>query len=307
MKKGAEVFKIFTILHQTIFTMTKQLKWVYLLVLSLIWGSSFILIKKGLVGLTAFQLGSLRIIFAALFLFLIGFKSLVNIPPHQWKYIALTSLFGTFVPVYLFAIAETEIDSSITAILNSLTPLNTLILGAAFFGITFRRSQIWGVIIGLLGSMLLVFNGAVNHPEQNYYYAILVLIASVCYAVNVNLIKRYLSDLTPLSITTGNFLILLFPALGILLFTDFFDVVHAEKVQHSLWFILILGVVGTGIANVIFFKLIQISSPVFATSVTYFIPVVAFFWGLLDNEILTFVQCMGAFIILVGVYLSAKK
>lgn len=287
--------------------MTKQLKWVYLLVLSLIWGSSFILIKKGLVGLTAFQLGSLRIIFAALFLMLIGFRSLAKIPRHQWKYVALTSLFGTFVPAYLFAIAETQIDSSITAILNSLTPLNTLILGAAFFGITFRKSQIWGVIIGLFGSMLLVFNGAVNHPEQNYYYAILVLIASVCYATNVNLIKRYLSDLPPLSITTGNFLVLFFPALGILFFTDFFDVVQVEKVQHSLWFILILGVVGTGIANVIFFKLIQVSSPVFATSVTYLIPVVAFFWGLLDNEMLTFVQCIGAFVILVGVYLSAKK
>jgi drug/metabolite transporter (DMT)-like permease len=287
--------------------MTKQLKWVYLFVLSLIWGSSFILIKKGLVGLTAFQLGSLRIIFAALFLLLIGFKSLIKIPSHQWKYIALTSLFGTFVPAYLFAIAETQIDSSITAILNSLTPLNTLILGAAFFGISFRRSQIWGVVIGLFGSLLLVFNGAVNHPEQNYYYAILVLIASICYAVNVNLIKKYLSDLTPLSITTGNFLILLFPALGILFFSGFFDVVYVEKVQHSLLFILILGVLGTGIANVIFFKLIQVSSPVFATSVTYLIPVVAFFWGLLDNEVLTFVQCIGAFVILIGVYLSAKK
>jgi len=287
--------------------MTKQLKWVYLLVLSLIWGSSFILIKKGLIGLTAYQLGSLRIIFAALFLLLIGAKSLLKIPYHQWKYIALTSLFGTFIPAYLFAIAETQIDSSITAILNSLTPLNTLILGAAFFGITFRRSQIWGVIIGLVGCLLLVYNGAVNHPEQNYYYSILVLIASLCYATNVNLIKRYLSDLTSLSITTGNFLILLFPALGILFFTDFFEVVQVEKVQHSLWYILILGVVGTGIANIIFFKLIQISSPVFATSVTYLIPIVAFFWGLLDNEVLTFVQCIGAFIILIGVYLSAKK
>jgi drug/metabolite transporter (DMT)-like permease len=287
--------------------MIKQLKWVYLLVLSLIWGSSFILIKKGLVGLTAFQLGSLRIIFAALFLLLIGFKSLLKIPRHQWKYIALTSVFGTFVPAYLFAIAETQIDSSITAILNSLTPLSTLILGAVFFGITFRRSQIWGVFIGLLGSLLLVFNGAVHHPEQNYYYSILVIVASLCYALNVNLLKKYLSDLTPLSITTGNFLILLFPALGILFFTDFFNVVQVEKVQHSLLFILVLGVVGTGIANIIFFKLIQISSPVFATSVTYLIPVVAFFWGMLDHEMLTPVQGIGAFVILIGVYLSAKK
>lgn len=285
----------------------RQLKWVYLMILALIWGSSFILIKKGLVGLSALQLGSLRILFAAVFLLLIGFKSLMKIPKQKWKYIALTSIFGTFIPAYLFAIAETEIDSSITAILNSLTPLNTLILGAMAFGINFKRSQVWGVFIGLVGSMLLVFNGAINHPEQNYYYAILVIIASICYAVNVNLLKKYLHDLSPLSITTGNFAFLVIPTLLILSFSGFFEVVHLVKVQHSILFIMILGVVGTGIANILFFKLIQMSSPVFATSVTYLIPIVAFFWGLLDNEMLTSVQFFGAFIVLIGVYLSAKK
>lgn len=286
---------------------SKQLKWVYLVVLSLVWGSSFILIKKGLIGLTAFQLGSLRIIFAAIFLLLIGFKSLAKIPRHQWKYIALTSMFGTFIPAYLFAIAQTQIDSSVSSILNSLTPLNTLILGTLAFGLQFRRNQIFGVLIGLIGSALLILNGALHHPEQNYYYAILVLIASICYATNVNLIKKYLSDLTPVSITTGNFLVLLFPATIILFFSDFFEVVQLATVQKSVLFIMILGVVGTGIANILFFKLIQMSSPVFATSVTYLIPVVAFFWGLLDHEMLTPVQFIGAFIILVGVYLSAKK
>jgi drug/metabolite transporter (DMT)-like permease len=287
--------------------MSKQLKWVYLLVLALIWGSSFMLIKKGLIGLTAFQLGSLRILFAALFLLLIGFKSLLSIPKEKWKYIAMTSLFGTFIPAYLFAIAETEIDSSITAILNSLTPLNTLVLGASIFGLSFKKTQVWGVVVGLLGSVVLVFNGAMSHPEQNYYYAFLVLVASLCYAMNVNLIKKYLSDLSPLSITTGNFAVLFFPALLILFFTGFFDSIQAVSVQDSLVYILILGVVGTGIANVIFFKLIQISSPVFATSVTYLIPVVAFFWGILDQEMLTTVQFFGAFIILIGVYLSSRK
>lgn len=286
---------------------SKQLKWVYLVVLSLVWGSSFILIKKGLIGLTAFQLGSLRIIFAALFLLLIGFKSLAKIPRHQWKYIALTSMFGTFIPAYLFAIAQTQIDSSVSSILNSLTPLNTLILGTLAFGLQFRRNQIFGVLIGLIGSALLILNGALHHPEQNYYYAILVLIASICYATNVNLIKKYLSDLTPVSITTGNFLVLLFPATIILFFSDFFEIVQLATVQQSVLFIMILGVVGTGIANILFFKLIQMSSPVFATSVTYLIPVVAFFWGLLDHEMLTPVQFIGAFIILIGVYLSAKN
>ena len=286
---------------------SKQLKWVYLMVLALVWGSSFILIKKGLIGLTALQLGSLRIIFAAVFLLLIGFKSLPKIPLHKWKFIALTSLFGTFIPAYLFAIAQTEIDSSVSSILNSLTPLNTLILGALVFGLQFKKNQIFGILIGLIGSALLILNGAIHHPEQNYYYAILVLIASICYAVNVNLIKKYLHDLSPLSITTGNFMVLFFPAFIILFFSGFFEVVHDVKVQESVLFIIILGVVGTGIANVLFFKLIQMSSPVFATSVTYLIPVVAFCWGLLDNEMLTPVQFLGAFIVLIGVYLSAKK
>ncbi len=286
---------------------SKQLKWVYLMVLALVWGSSFILIKKGLIGLTALQLGSLRIIFAAIFLVLIGFKSLSKIPLHKWKYIALTSMFGTFIPAYLFAIAQTEIDSSVSSILNSLTPLNTLILGALVFGLQFKRNQIFGILIGLIGSALLILNGAIHHPEQNYCYAILVLIASICYAINVNLIKKYLHDLSPLSITTGNFMVLFFPAFMVLFFSGFFEVLHDVKVQESILFIMILGVVGTGIANILFFKLIQMSSPVFATSVTYLIPVVAFCWGLLDNEMLTPVQFFGAFIILIGVYLSAKK
>jgi drug/metabolite transporter (DMT)-like permease len=286
---------------------TKQLKWVYLIILALVWGSSFILIKRGLVGLTPLQLGSLRIIFAALFLLLIGFRSLSKIPQHQWKYIALTATLGTFIPAFLFSIAQTQIDSSVSAILNSLTPLNTMILGGLAFGLSFKRSQIFGVIIGLIGTFLLIINGAIHHPEQNYYFAILVIIASICYATNVNLVKKYLSDLSPLSITTGNFLVLLFPSLIVLFFSDFFEVISVDKVQHSVLYIIVLGVVGTGIANIIFFKIIQISSPVFATSVTYLIPIVAFSWGLLDNEMLTPVQFLGAFIILIGVYLSAKK
>lgn len=286
---------------------TNTLKWLFLTVLALIWGSSFILIKKGLVGLSPMQLGSLRIIFSALFLIIIGFRSITEIKHHQWKYIALTSLFGTFIPAFLFAIAQTQIGSSVSSILNSLTPLNTLIIGGLAFGLSFKRTQVFGVIIGLIGTLLLIVNGAMNHPNQNYWYTVLVLIASICYATNVNLLKKHLSDVKPLSISTGNFLVMLVPALIVLFSTDFMNVVENAEVQNSMIYIIILGVVGTGIANIIFFKLIQMSSPVFATSVTYLIPVVAFFWGLLDNEMLTPIQFIGAFIILIGVYLSSKK
>lgn len=285
----------------------KNLKWLLLFALSLIWGSSFILIKRGLVGLSPVQLGSLRVLFSAVFLILIGFKSLTEIKKNQWKYIVLTSFFGTFIPAFLFALAQTQISSSVSSILNSLTPLNTLVIGAFAFGLTFKRTQIIGVVIGLIGTLLLIVNGAINHPGQNYWYALLVLVASICYALNVNLLKKYLSDLKPLSITTGNFLVLFFPALLVLLSTNFITVIDNEVVQHSLLFIAILGVVGTGIANILFFKLIQISSPVFATSVTYLIPIIAFFWGLLDGEMLTPIQFVGAFVVLLGVYLSSKK
>jgi drug/metabolite transporter (DMT)-like permease len=285
---------------------TKQLKWTLLISLALIWGSSFILIKKGLVGLSPYQLGALRIIFTSFFLLLIGFKSLTEIKQYQWKYIAVTALFGTFLPAFLFAVAETKVSSSVCSILNSLTPLNALLIGIIGFGLAFKRSQFIRVLIGLIGTAILIFNGK-QESTENYTYAVLVIIASICYALNVNLIKKHLSDVKPLSITTGNFTVMLIPALVVLFSTNFLGIVQLPATQHSMLFIMVLGIVGTGLANILFFKLIQMSSPVFASSVTYLIPIVAFFWGLLDNEMLTPFQFFGAFIILVGVYLANKK
>jgi drug/metabolite transporter (DMT)-like permease len=287
--------------------LSKQLKWYLLALLSLIWGSSFILIKKGLVGLNPFQLGSIRIIFCAVFLLIIGFKSIRNIPQGKWKFIALTALTGTFLPAFLFSIAQTQIHSSVSAILNSLTPLYTLIIGATLFGLKFQRRQLFGVLIGLAGCALLIYNGAVNNPSQNYYYALFVVVASICYASNVNLIKKYLSDLSPLTITTGNFVVMLIPAVVVLFFSGFSDIALLPATHTAMMYVAILAILGTGIANIVFFRLIQMSSPIFASSVTYLIPVVAFGWGFLDAETLTITQGLGAAIILVGVYFSARK
>lgn len=286
---------------------SQQLKWYLLAVLALIWGSSFILIKRGLLGLTPFQLGSLRIIFCALFLLIVGFRSLRNVPQGKWKYLALTALFGTFLPVYLFSVAQTQIHSSISAILNSLTPLSTLIIGAAVFGLQFQRRQLFGVLIGLVGCGLLIFKGAADNPNQNYWYTLFVVAASVCYATNVNLIKKHLSDLSPLSISTGNFAVMLLPAVIVLFLSGFGSVATAPETQQAMLYIAVLGIVGTGIANIIFFRLIHMSSPIFASSVTYMIPVVAFGWGLFDGESLAPLQLVGAAIILVGVYFSSRK
>ncbi len=283
-------------------------KWYLLAFLGCVWGSSFILMQLGLKGVNSVQMGSLRILFAGLFLIIIGFKEIPKIPLYKWKYIALTSLFGTFLPVYLFALALSKIDGSVSSILNSLTPLNTLVVGLLFFGTSVQRRQVFGVIIGFLGCLLLVLFGDGDNTTENYYYALLILLASLFYGINVNLIKKYLSDLKPLTISTGNFIIMFIPALLVLYFSDFFEIASQGKVITSLGYIAILGIVGTGLSNILFFKLIQLSSPVFAASVTYIIPVVAIFLGyLFMKESLNILQIIGASIVLLGVYFSSRK
>jgi drug/metabolite transporter (DMT)-like permease len=292
---------------QNLMMQSNRLKWLLLIALALIWGSSFILIKHGLDGLTPMQLGSVRIICASCFLISIGFRSLPKIPLGKWKFMAITALCGTFLPAYLFAIAETRIGSTISSVLNALTPVAALVLGIAAFGLSLRRAQLIGVLVGLGGTMLLIFSGEASDVNQDYRYAGFVLIATICYGLNVNLIKKYLSDLNPLTISAGNSAIMILPAIIILASTGFFGTIDAEKVQHAVMLVMILGIMGTGIANLLFYRLIQMASPVFATSVTYLIPIVAFFWGMLDGEMLAPLQFVGALIILVGVYLSGKK
>jgi drug/metabolite transporter (DMT)-like permease len=137
-----------------------NIKWVYLVILSIIWGSSFILIKKSLLGVTAYQLGALRTILTGIILLAFGFKKLKGIPKPTWKWLIISGLLGSFIPAFFFAIAETEIDSAVTSILNSLVPLNTILLGFAVFKITSTKRQILGVVIGFIGTAILILKGA---------------------------------------------------------------------------------------------------------------------------------------------------
>jgi len=288
--------------------MSKNTRWFYLLILALVWGSSFILMKKALNGLTPIQVGALRVIITAIALLLVGYKSLSTIKKQHWWPLFLTAMLGTFFPVFLFAYAVSVIDSSITSILNSLTPLNTLIVGFLVFGLTFKRHQVFGVLIGFLGTAILIFKGAELNPNQNYIYAALPIISSIGYAFNVNIIKKSLSDLSGLAITVGNFVLIIIPAFIVLWFSDFFQTYEPTKaINSSLIYLTILAVLGTAFAKTLFNNLIQISSPLFATSVTYLIPIVAVFWGILDHENLSVLQLIAGIIILLGVYLANRK
>jgi drug/metabolite transporter (DMT)-like permease len=285
------------------------LKWVYLVVLSIIWGSSFILIKKGLIGLNPIQLGSVRILFTAFFLLIIGWKSLKSIEKPAWKWVVISGVLGTGIPVYLFAYAETEIDSAVAAILNSGVPLLTLILGLLVFGATFIKRQLLGILLGLGGAIALILIGAQVNPDQNYWYALLVILATLLYAINVNIIKRYMQDISAMAIATGNFIFLIIPALLLLANTGFFvpEVLQNPEVHISLGYILILAILGTAAAKVMFNKLVQISDPVFASSVTYLMPIMSVTWGILDGETFTALQLVASLVIISGVYLANAK
>lgn len=283
-------------------------KWYYLALLSLIWGSSFILIKKGLVGLTDYQLGSLRIVLTSLFLFAVGFKSIRQIKKRDWKWVAISGMVSSFFPPFLFAMAQNHIDSAIASILNSLTPLATAIVGILFFQIVATKRQVLGVFIGLIGTILLIIAGAQIHQGQEYVYSFLILLATMGYAFNVNIIKRHLSHVSALAVTTGNFVFIVLPALVILIWTGFFQTVFdSPEMQKAVGFVAILSLFGTAFAKVVFNKLVQIASPVFASSVTYTMPIVAVLWGVFDGERFSVIQLFAAIVILIGVYLSNKR
>ena len=283
-------------------------KWFYLITLSLIWGSSFILIKKALVGLEASQLGSLRIIFSSIFIFLIAWRNIFSIKKIEWKWITISAFLGSFFPAFLFAFAEKEIDSSVASIINSIVPLNTLILGMIIFKIESTKRQIIGVLVGFFGTYLLISSGLKLNPDQNYNYAGLVILCSFLYALNVNIIKKYLQHLSALTITVGHFTAIILPAVLVFLFSDFeFSSLEKDEVKTSIFYVFILALFGTALAKIIFNKLIKISSPVFASSVTYSMLIVSIFWGIVDGEKFSIYQLIATLIIVFGVILTNKK
>lgn len=284
-------------------------RWFYLVVLSLIWGSSYILIKKGLEGFTAIQLWGVRVLMAGLILMGIGWRSLRTIERDQWKWVALSGVLGSFAPMFLFAWSQTEIDSSVVSILNSLVPLFTLFVGYVLFRISFSGNQLAGVLLGLLGAGALIYLGAEMNPNQNYWYASGVVLASFCYAINANLIKSKLQSVSAMGIAVGNFLFLILPALGVVLFSGALSgpVRQGPNFWASLGYIALLCVFGTAIAKVMFNRLVQFSSPVFSVSVTYLIPLVGVLWGVLDGERFSPGQVGAAGLILAGVYLVNKN
>lgn len=283
------------------------LAWVLLALLALVWGSSFILIKRSLVAFPPEQVGAGRLVFALLFFtpFLAkqSRQDAVRLAVrHRWVALLASAIIGFVIPAFLFAEAGAHLNSSLAGALNSLSPLFTLILGGVFFGQSLKLKQVSGILLGLTGSLLLVFFSNTGSFELNGY-ALLVVVATICYGLNTNLIGRYLSHLPALVSTAWLFAFAGPIALLTLMPTDFLARMMAAQSNWPLAALATLGVLGSGMMSIFFNRVMQLSSPLFAASVTYLIPIVALMWGVLDGETIYPVQFVGMAVCLLGIWL----
>jgi drug/metabolite transporter (DMT)-like permease len=283
--------------------------WVLLLLLMLTWGSSFILMKRGLEVYSSVQVGAIRIFMAFLVLLPVALKHIRRIPRSKLKYIFVVGLLGTGLPAFLFAQAQTGLDSAVAGILNSLTPLFTLITGLAFFKQKTRAVNVVGILIGLIGAVGLIYVTGNGSLEFRFAYAIYIVVATVFYAIQSNMIKYYLHDVKAAAIAAVGFFFIGIPA-GILLFffTDFTQVIVSD--DHAVLafsYIAMLGIFGSAIAIIFYNKLVQTTTAIFAASVTYFVPVVALVWGMADGERFPASAFGFAAVILLGVVLVNRR
>ncbi len=281
------------------------LSWLILSGLVLVWGSSFILIKKSLLYFSGEEVGLLRIVITFLFLLPWALKALFKTSKKYYLILIVSGIIGSVLPALLFAIAETGIDSSLAGTLNSLTPLFTLIIGLSFFKIHARWFNVLGVLIGLAGAIGLILVSGKGDLRGDIFYSGLVVIASICYAINVNLVKTFFKGMNALDITVLTFFFVGIPTvIYVLIFTEIPQTLLTNsKAWEGMGYLSILSIVGTGLALIAFNKLIKLSSPVFASSVTYLIPVVAILWGVVDGESLSFSYFLWFLLILFGVFL----
>ena len=281
--------------------------------LALTWGSSFILMKNamrdemGKQVLAPDQVAALRMGIASVLLLPVSIRAFRKIKVREWKYLAVVGLLGSGIPAVLFATAQQHLDSSLAGILNTLTPLFTLLIGVTFFRKQFRWMQLLGIMIGLSGAVSLIIMNQ-SGSSSNPMFAALIILATLFYGISVNTISAKIPHIHPLHITALSLLLAGIPWSIYLAQTDFTDIVaNHHHGWTSVGYVAVLAIFGTCMANMLYFWLTQQTSPLFASSVTYLMPMVAVGWGVEDGESLTAIHLMCGLVILAGVWLVNKK
>ena len=283
-----------------------RLSWGIFIFLSFIWGSSFILIEKSLLAFNPYQVASLRIGISTIAFVPIFFFSKYKVPRDKLKYIFLVGLTGSGIPAFMYAIAETELESALTGILNSLTPIFTLVFAVLFFGVSFKKRSLIGVLIGFLGALFLIIFDTELMTFKVNPYALFVLVGTVCYGISGNLVKTYCQNVHPLVLTAFSFFCIGPFAISYLFFSDWQAIMTHESFGFSILSVSILAIVCTVAANGLFFSLIQRTNAIFSSSISYLIPVMALVWGFIDQENIHYLHLMGLSLILSGIYVLRK-
>jgi drug/metabolite transporter (DMT)-like permease len=284
----------------------KFISWSIFILLCFIWGSSFILMKVSNQGLGAYEIAALRIFSAGLVFIPFAFFHISKVPRKKIGLLIVTGIFGNLLPAFCFAIAILKIDSSLAGILNSLTPICVVIIGVLVFRDKIKAQKIIGVLIGFAGLCLLTVTQK-NISINNWGYAALVLVGTVSYGINVNLVSHYLKEIKPIHIATISLAFMSIPAGLVLWQQGFFKLDFTDStVQWAVFNSTLLGLVASAFATVLFYVLVQKASGLFASLVTYGIPFVALFWGFIDGESITPTGIVSLAIILFGVFLANR-
>lgn len=296
-------------------TEDRKLAWFLLVLLSIVWGGSYILIRMSLFDLDGNQrlrpdqLGAVRMVIASLVMLPFFIKFWRNIQRKHIPYIIMAGFCGNGIPAYLYAYAQTHLESAITGMLNSFVPIFAISIAALIFGFKVKWNHLIGIVLGILGAYILVYSKLkdVELSGKEVIPFVLVVLATLCYAISLNVIKYKLTELRPMTITSAAFLSVGIPSLIYLMSTD---VVAQFSAQENVWegigWVSLLAVLGTAVAVYLFNHLIKISSPIFASSVTYFIPVVATVFGILYGEEVNVYQLVGMLVLISGVLLINK-
>ncbi len=289
--------------------MNKHLiNWFLFLVLSLIWGSSFILMKLGLLQLSSYQVAALRILAAGLILLPITIKHISSIPITKLFILFLSGSLGSLIPAFLFCIAEEKIDSALAGTLNSLTPVFVIITGVIFFKNQISKNKTIGIAIAFIGCILLMLSKSHLQTNQHFASLFLIILATLLYGFNVNMVSKNLLHIPSLHIASIALSLNAIPALLALIFTGYFNLpLWNNNILKASGAAVVLGLIGTAIATILFYVLVKRAGGIFASMVTYGIPFVAIAWGFVYGENFGWLEIFCLLIILIGVYYSNKK
>ena len=278
-----------------------------LALLSLIWGTSFILVKRGLIAYTPLDLAALRVGIAGVcfFPFFISHLRKKQIK-SLWKYLVV-GLTGTAIPAFCFAVAQTEISSSVAGIMNALTPIFTILIGIAFYKMTVHVSQLLGVMLGLGGAIALILLGKDSTTSENMWFAGFIAISSILYAINLNFVKTHFQNEDSIRLSAVSFVLVALPCLLYIVVSDIPTIALTSEGLEALGYIALLSVMSTMLALIIFYKLVQNTNPIFASSISYMVPVVALLWGIFDGEYIGLGHYLSLALILLAVYLIRIK